>query len=371
MAPPQDTPRVSPNAVLFFFVLLVGASGAFAYVLWDFVSDLVVGFLLAALARPAYEALLKRLGGRTTLAASLSIALLAITVLLPMVWLVVALSGQATTAYRAVHDALASQLVQDALRGEGWIGRRAVPIATAFGVEYTPDGLRSAAANAAGAVAGFLTSQLNAVVTNVVLSVYHFVLVLVVAFYGFIDGERLKERIFELSPLPDEEEELIVQKFKDVGAAILFGSGAASVIQGTLGGVAMLTAGIPSPLFWGVIMAIFAFLPLVGTNLVVIPATLYLLVTDHVLAALLFFAFCNVQGLLIDNLLTPRLVGNRMRMHNLLIFLALIGGIGTFGMGGLIYGPLICALVITLLELYDRVYRERIFGAVANGARHG
>jgi predicted PurR-regulated permease PerM len=116
-------------------------------------------------------------------------------------------------------------------------------------------------------------------------------------------------------------------------------------------------------LFWAVIVAIFAFVPLVGTNVVIVPATLYLFYAQSWLTALLFFAFTNVQGLLIDNLLTPRLVGGRMRMHNLLIFLALLGGIGTFGMGGLVYGPLLAALVLTLVDLYERVYRLRLFGS--------
>ncbi|MDB4986912.1 MAG: hypothetical protein JWN04_2090, partial [Myxococcaceae bacterium] len=105
------------------------------------------------------------------------------------------------------------------------------------------------------------------------------------------------------------------------------------------------------------------FLPLAGTNLVVIPATAYLFFDDRLGTALAFFLVCNVQGLLIDNVLTPRLVGERMQMHSLVIFLALIGGISTFGMGGLVYGPLVAAFLLTILDLYERVYRQRLFAA--------
>jgi predicted PurR-regulated permease PerM len=101
--------------------------------------------------------------------------------------------------------------------------------------------------------------------------------------------------------------------------------------------------------------------PMVGTNVVIVPATLYLFYTGRWLAALVFFLVANVQGVLIDNFLTPRLVGTRMRMHNLLIFLALLGGISSFGVGGLVYGPLLAALVLTLVDLYERVYRLRLF----------
>jgi predicted PurR-regulated permease PerM len=357
--PDPDQPR---GAVVFFFLILTAAVGAFVYTLWEFVADVVLGLLIAGMVRPLYLRLLDDVKGRPALAAGAVTTLVAVLIAFPLAWLVTSLSQQAASAYTLIHEVLVGEDVKQALQGEGWIGRRARDAFQAFGAEYTPESLRDALAGMFGGIATFLTAQLNAVVTNIVLAVYHFALILVVLFYGLVDGPAIKQRAFELSPLPDEEEELIVQKFKDVGIAILFGSGAASVLQGTLGGIAMWVAGIPSPLFWGVIVAIFAFLPLVGTNVVIIPATIYLFVLGRWPTALAFFLFCNIQGLLIDNLMTPRLVGGRMRMHNLVIFLALIGGISTFGMGGLVYGPLLAALVLTLLDLYERVYRQRLFG---------
>lgn len=358
---PDSEPEHSRGAVIFFHVMLLSALLAFAYTLRDFLSDVVLGLLLAGMTHPLYQRLLRSAPGGRLLAAGSVSALVAFVVAFPLMWLVTSLAQQASSAYALVSEALAGPAVQDLLQGQGFLGRRARALFEAFGAEYTPDALRNAFSEALGTIASFLTSQLNVVLTNVFLSIYHFVLMLVVLFYGLVDGPLIKRRAFQLSPLPDEEEELIIQKFKDVGIAILFGSGAASVLQGTLAGLAMWVAGIPSPLFWGVIVAIFAFVPLVGTNIVIVPATLYLFYAQGFVTAFSFFAFTNVQGLLIDNLLTPRLVGGRMRMHNLLIFLALLGGIATFGMAGLVYGPLLAAFVLTLLDLYERVYRRRLF----------
>ncbi len=362
MTPPPDVEHTR-GAVVFFYGALGLALVAFIYMLWEFAADVVLGLLIAGMVRPVYDRVLADVRGKRMLAASAVTALVAVSVAFPLVWLATSLVQQAASAYTLIQEALANEAVQQALHGKGWVGRRARALFEAFGVRYTPTALRDAFTNALGSVAGFLTGQLNALLTNVFLFVYHFILMLVVLFYGLIDGQLIKQRAFALSPLPDTEEELIVQKFKDVGIAILFGSGAASVLQGTLAGIAMWVAGIPSPLFWAVIVSIFAFVPLVGTNIVIVPATLYLFYAESWLTALLFFAFTNVQGLLIDNFLTPRLVGGRMRMHNLLIFLALLGGIGTFGMGGLVYGPLLAALVLTLVDLYERVYRLRLFGS--------
>jgi predicted PurR-regulated permease PerM len=357
-APDVEHPR---GAVIFFYLVFGAALFAFAYTLWEYVSDVVLGLLIAGIVHPLYRRVLEEVNGRRVLAASALTALVAVLVAFPLLWLVTSLVQQASGAYALLRDVLAGDAVQDALHGQGWLGRHARALFHAFGARYTPSSLRDAFSDGLGGAAGFLTEQLNALVTNVLLSVYHFVLILVVLFYGLVDGPAIKRRAFDLSPLPDSEEELIVQKFKDVGIAILFGSGAASVLQGTLAGLAMWVVGIPSALFWAVIVAIFAFVPMVGTNVVIVPATLYLFYTGSWVTALAFFAFTNLQGMLIDNLVTPRLVGSRMRMHNLLIFLALLGGISTFGVGGLVYGPLLAALVLTLLDLYERVYRLRLF----------
>lgn len=354
-------PAPSTGAVVFFCAVLLSALCTFGYVLRDFVSDVVLGLLIAGAIRPLYLWLLARFKGRRTLAAMVVTALVMIAAAVPTALLATSLSQQAASAYQVIHDALIQESSEQALGGDGWIGRHARRICEALGIEYSPAAIRSAAIDGATSVASYLTSQLNTFLTNVIAAVYHFALMVIVVFYGLVDGPALKRRIFDLSPLPDEEEELIVTKFKDVGSAILFGSGSASALQGTLGGIAMWIAGIPSPLFWGAVVAIFAFLPLVGTNIVIIPATAYLLFKGRLLTGIAFFVFCNVQGLLIDNLLTPRLVGGRMKMHSLVIFLALIGGISTFGMGGLIYGPLVAAFLLTILDLYERVYRQRLF----------
>lgn len=353
----------STGAILFFCAVLVAALAGFFYVLGEFITDVVLGLLIAGTARPLYLRVNRRLKNKPILSASLVTGLVTFAVTVPAILLIASLSQQAASAYQIIHDALSTDNPTSALQSDGWFGSRASEVFRLVGVQYSPAKIRSAALDGAGAVAGYLTTQLNTVLTNVISAIYHFAMIVIVVFYGLIDGPAFKRRIFDLSPLPDEEEELIVSKFKDVGAAILFGSGTAAALQGTLGGLAMWIAGIPSPLFWGSVLAIFAFLPLVGTNLVVVPATAYLFFSQRWGAALAFFLFCNVQGLLIDNLLTPRLVGGRMQMHSLVIFLSLIGGISTFGMGGLLYGPLVAAFLLTVLDLYERVYRQRLFAA--------
>jgi predicted PurR-regulated permease PerM len=352
--------RRPKGAVVFFLVVLAAAIASFGYLLWDFVTDLVLGFLIAGACRPYYQRLVTAFKGRATLAAAVTTIAVTVLVAVPTVLFVTSLSRQAATAYSAVSESLSGAAVQDALHGEGWVGKQAARIADLAGVEYSPASLRDTAAKGAGTIAAFLTVQLNSVIANVLSAIYHFMLMLVVVFFGLIDGPTIKRRVFELSPLPDEEEELIVRKFKDVGGAIFIGNGMSSALQGLFGGLALWATGLPSPLFWGVVMSIFAFLPLIGVAAVAVPAALYLAIIGRMPTAIMFFAFCMLQSMFIENVIKPKMMGDRMEMHSMLIFFALLGGISAFGITGLLYGPLVATFFLTVVDLYHRAYRERV-----------
>src|SRR5689334_2512315 len=124
------------GAVVFFLAVLGVAIASFAYLLWDFTTDLVLGFLIAGACRPYYQRLVPRLGGREALAAALTTAAVTVLVAVPTVMFIASLSRQAATAYSAVREALALESVQDALHGQGWVGKQAMRIADLLGVEY-------------------------------------------------------------------------------------------------------------------------------------------------------------------------------------------------------------------------------------------
>jgi predicted PurR-regulated permease PerM len=177
----------------------------------------------------------------------------------------------------------------------------------------------------------------------------------------------LKRYVFRLSPLPRDEEEMLAQKFKSVGRAIVIGNGVVSIAQGLLGGIAMMIADVPSAVLWATAMTVFAFLPLVGIAAVSVPVAIYLVLSERYLAAILFFSFCTVIALVFDNVIKPKLIGSQIQMHNVLIFLSIFGGIGMFGVLGILYGPLIMALFLTLAELYEQRYKKRILSIVPPG----
>jgi predicted PurR-regulated permease PerM len=248
------------------------------------------------------------------------------------------------------------------LFGDTWLAAQAKRLADTFGFEYTPEVVKDGLTAAVSALAGYLASHANALVGNLVGFLFDFVILVLITFFVLTEGPRFRAWVFRISPLPDDEDELLYNKFTAVGRAIMFGSGAASVGQGVIGGVAMALAGVPSPVLWGTVMAIAAFLPLVGISVVYVPASIYLALQGRWPAAILFAVFCFAQGFFFENVLKTKMIGSQMRMHDLLIFLSVLGGMSTFGFIGLLYGPLLLALFLALTDLYEERYQMKLGG---------
>ena len=130
------------------------------------------------------------------------------------------------------------------------------------------------------------------------------------------------------------------------------------MIQGVLGGLGFAVAGIDAAVFWGAVMAVLSILPGIGTTLVWFPAVVYLLMTNQMLVGVgLLVWSAGVVGS-IDNFLRPVLVGRDTQMPDLLILLSTLGGLALFGVSGLVLGPIVAALFMTVLSIYSRVFAD-------------
>ena len=136
------------------------------------------------------------------------------------------------------------------------------------------------------------------------------------------------------------------------------GNGLGGLIQGTSGGIIFALFGLNSPFLWGVVMAFLAFLPIIGIGVVFLPAALYLFLKGRLFAALFFVVFYAIMSGGIEYIFKPKIVGDRVKMHTLLVFLAIIGGLKLFGILGIIYGPLIVTGFLTLTDIYTSNYQR-------------
>ncbi|HMR10065.1 MAG TPA: AI-2E family transporter, partial [Polyangiaceae bacterium] len=370
-AAPQSIPpfAAADNKVLaptWFFILFAVTLFGLGYLLRPFVADIVGAFVLVALFQSTYQRLLRWLGGLRWVASALTCFWILIVVAIPVGFVGYSLIVEALAAYSSGNALSLSVGSVDLLA-------RARVQLSSWGLNLADEHVSQLTVKATGALSDFVVRQATSTLNNTVAIIVQFTIVIVMVFYLLVDGPRLKRFVFDLSPLPVEEEELLVTKFVEVSRGILVGNGIGSLAQGVLGGVAMWVVGVPAPILWGAAMTLFAFLPVVGVSLIVIPATVYLLLVGKVVGGIVFFVFCMAQALLLENVVKTRLIGSQTRMHDLLVFLSVIGGLAGFGVFGLLYGPLIAVSFLTMADLYRRTYRhmvaERIQlrGSIADG----
>lgn len=198
----------------------------------------------------------------------------------------------------------------------------------------------------------------GAVAANIGSIMLGFVIMLFSMFYLFKDGESLVERLTLLSPLPRRYENEIIKKLKQTVRAIAFGVFLTAIIQGFVAGIGYTIAGVPNPVFWATATALFSLLPLIGTASIWFPAAIIMLALGNY-AGGIFLLFWGVFAVgTVDNLVTPYLIGSKTQTYPLLTFFVVLGGVWTFGLQGLIFGPIVMILFLTLLHIYELEYKH-------------
>jgi predicted PurR-regulated permease PerM len=170
-------------------------------------------------------------------------------------------------------------------------------------------------------------------------------------YYLFRDGERLRAAAYDMVPLSDKKAREIFDRTGEVIGASVYGVLIIATIQGVLGGLAFWVLGLPSPLLWGVVMIFLSMIPMLGAFIVWVPAAIYLGLTGEWGKAIMLAVWGALVIGSVDNFLRPKLVGERTRLHELLVFFSVLGGLQVFGVLGIVLGPVIVAITIALLDV--------------------
>jgi predicted PurR-regulated permease PerM len=214
---------------------------------------------------------------------------------------------------------------------------------------YVVDQLRSMSATIAGGTFLF--------VGGVLVTFVKVIFVLLTMFYLFRDGQRIRTIMFESLPLERAQTQRIFDRTREVIAASVYGVLVIASIQAVLGEIGFVIVGLPSPLLWGVVMFFFSMIPMAGSFLVWVPACLYLVATGHWVWAIVLAGWCAGVVGMVDNVLRPRLVGKRTRLHELLVFFSVLGGLQVFGALGLVIGPVVVAITLALVDIFRKADR--------------
>lgn len=350
--------EASRNTIVWFFLTVFMLSCfLLGWLLLPFLSIIVVASVVTGVFKPLYVRLRKKAQPGT--ASFLTCAVIFLVLFIPIVLLVGVLSKEAYDMYLMARGAGLRNHIQGLFDSSRLLERAGAALGH-FNIQLTAEEINRAIPEIGKIVGLFLYEQANAIASNVFKFLVNFFFMLLVTYYLLIDGDRLISFIIDLCPLPEDQEEKLIRKFQDMAGAVIVGNGLCGLIQGVAGGIAFTLAGLSSAFLWGVIMSILAFLPIVGVGLVLVPTAVYLMLGGRILAGIVFLVFYGVLSGGIEYLFKPRLVGSRVQMHTLLVFLAIIGGLKLFGILGILYGPLVVTAFLTLTDIYNTSYRNLV-----------
>lgn len=334
-------------------LLVVFISAVFLSMIRSFLMAIFLAGIFSALSRPIYLWLDKRLRGRRSLASILTLLLIIIVVVLPLGVLTGVVTGQAIKVSQTAVPWVKTQLSQP-----GALSEFLETIPYYDKIAPHSELILRKAGEMVGHISQFLINNLSTATMGAVNFLFMVFVWLYTMYFFLMDGDKLLEKILYYLPLQDHDEQQMLDRFTSVTRATLKGTAVIGILQGGLAGVAFWAVGIPSATFWGVIMVVLSIIPSVGTALVWVPVALILGFGGAVGKAIGLFVFCGLVVGSLDNLLRPILVGKDTQMHELMIFFGTMGGIFMFGMVGVIIGPIIAALFVTIWEIYGQAFQD-------------
>ena len=345
------TPKVTRAAFIIFFIILVAA---FLYMASPLMTPAFIAFILAIVFHPVYQRLERLFRGSRYVAAVSGAFLCFAVILVPLALVVTLLS------FRVVEFAM--KLVEQIQAGNlglfidkagaainGWL-------ATFPGGDTFVLNLREAILEGLKAVANFLYQYSPQVLSSTASIALNLVLIGIFLVVFFAEGSRIFAWLLKILPLSAVHQQEISREIRVMISALLLGMIGTALMQGLLLGLGFWVAGFSNALMWGLIAILAAFIPIVGAASCYIGATAALAAMGRWDAAALFLLFGIGIVSSVDNVLRPLVMRGKVHVHPVLLFVALLGGVRAFGPIGVIFGPVLLAVFLASLRIYQREF---------------
>lgn len=332
------------NAQKIFFVsLFVGALGMLAYVFSPFFAVILLGVVAGIALEPLF------LWARNTLKLGPSLsALFVIFVVLVAIGAITSLVGtQLNQQAQNVYLEGNQYQIDDA---SDYVNNLIRPFNESYDVDLK---------KYINPVITYVAQNVGNVVSGTASIIFKFFLWLVTLYFVLKDGRKIKTLLIKLSPLNDVHDDKLFRHFAASARSIVRGVFFVAIIQGFFVGLGLWFVGIENAIFWGLVAAIAAPIPLLGTSVIMIPSIAYLLITSQFVPALVLIVWGLTAVGLIDNVLTPYFYSKGTEIHPLILLFSILGGLALFGPVGFILGPLIATIALTLTSLYQEIVLEK------------
>jgi predicted PurR-regulated permease PerM len=340
----------------FYFVTMTALFLLLGYlsyqILQPFLTPIVWAIVFSIIFYPMYAFILKYVKLRS-IASLITLGIILIIILGPFSYL----SFLLTKELKIISDYMDSGQL-DSLQNVFQHPRlRSVVDKTLSLMNMTEEELNKAFIETVSKIGRELIGKVTTGIGNIATISLNFIFMAFTTFFLLKDGPDFLKKVRYYMPLPfsEEQKDRLATQIQDIVSSTMYGGVVVAITQGIMGGLAFSFLGIPSPVVWGLTMSITSFIPILGAFSIWGPATVYLFLSGEVAKGIILGLFGTFGISLIDNILKPIIIGGKTKMPVLVIFFSVLGGLKLFGLIGLILGPLVLALFISVLEIFRHV----------------
>ena len=337
----------NPLSRPFLIVLVIAVFAACILVFRPFLIEIIMAAVLVSILYTPYEKLKKFFGGRGIPAGLIMCLLSLILIILPLGELIVYAAKNAPGAYNDTLNFLDQNravIHSQFLDKLGFLG-------------VNTGSIRGFVVDIAGRFSSFIVNSAATIFAETSGFIFSLLTTIFSMFFFFLDGENMMKRLKIWSPLPDKYNDLLFAKFRAISYSAIVSSFVVVIAQGLVGAAGYAAVGLP-PFIPGVLITICSLIPIVGSMVIYVPTGIYLLVTGSLWqgAFILLWGFLVIGT--IDNILRVILLKGKAQINPIFIFLAIMGGVPLFGFWGIVLGPLVVSLAVTVMHIYELEFKK-------------
>lgn len=356
----ERKPQWRLAGVIFFGLLALLLLYAAFRIIWPFMTAILLGAILVTLTFGLFTRARERMNGSSTKAAVAMLLGTTLLLVIPALILAILLVQQANVVVDKLQSGEAQALVKriDVEPALAWVKR----LAPNFDPKtLSPERLLLPAIQQ---IPGWVARNGGAVLGGLAGMVLGFALVLLSMFFFYTEGEEIVSQLSVLSPLPKRYDREFGERFKDVIDATFRGQLFTGVAQGLMTGIGLAIAGVPGAGFWGAVASLLSLIPMVGAAAVWVPAAIYLVIAasmgSHPWWQAIFMIVWGVLFVsLVDNIVRPWAMKGKAQLPAIPLLFAVLGGLQAFGFVGLVIGPLVFSLLMSIIDIYKRSFSAK------------
>lgn len=338
---------------IFFFSIILILAIAILYIIRPFLYPIFWAAVIAVMFYPLYN-YLKEKTKSPNLSASLTLMSVILVIIIPLAILSTLVVNESIMLYKNVSQG--KGFVQTVTNFGDWIN--ITPLAP-YIEKIQGDGV-TYFTNATKTISLFIFENLKSFTQNSFSFFFRLFIMFYTLFFFLRDGKKMLERLTHLSPLGNDYEMMLYNRFTSATRATLKGTFLVGCVQGAIGGILFWAVGMQGALIWTLIMMAVSIIPVFGSSVIWLPAGIIMIAIGNVWQGIIILLVGALVISTIDNFIRPPLVGKDIQMHPLLVLFSTLGGIFIFGISGFIIGPIIAALFIATISIYDHYYRNEL-----------